>query len=615
MNHQTKNKLTFALAGNPNCGKTTLFNALTGSTAYVGNWPGVTVEKKSGRARYLDYSIEIVDLPGIYSLTPYSPEEALAGDFLLREKPDLIINIVDASNLERNLYLTTQLMELNIPMVIALNMMDVVSRRGDRIDCGLFSSLIGAAVVPVSASKGKGIPELLQVAVNAAQHPVLYHHVSKPDSGSRDPETELADARYRYIGTITRLAVKKHPESSKSATERIDAVATNRFFAIPVFFLSILLIFWLTFGSVGSFFVHGVEYLITECFSPTVDSVLQSAGTSVWVRSLVVQGVIAGVGAVLKFLPQILLLFLLLSLLEDSGYMARAAFIMDAPMRRIGLSGRAFVPLLMGFGCTVPAVMGTRILESEKDKRLTILITPFMSCSAKTPVYSLFIASFFAGARPLAMFLIYVFGILMGILSALLLKNSVLRGEPAPFVMELPDYRLPTLKSVWLHVERRMKDFLQKAGTTVFVATVIIWLLQSLTTDFHMTADSSQSILAAGGKLLAPIFTLCGFGAWKPTVALLTGLVAKESIVSTMSVLYSGNLTAALQMNFTRLSACSFLVFVLLYTPCAAALSTIRRETGSIKWAAASAFYQFATAWYCSALFFQCAMLFVGFFT
>lgn len=609
MNNQKENRLIFALAGNPNCGKTTLFNALTGSTAYVGNWPGVTVEKKTGRVRYKDYNIEVVDLPGIYSLTPYSPEEALAGNFLLQEKPDLIINIVDASNLERNLYLTTQLMELNIPMVIALNMMDVVARRGDRIDCALFSSLIGAAVIPISASKGEGLSGLLQAAVDSAHKPVLYHHVPQPAPGSRDPETELADARYRYIGNITRIAVKKHSASSKSVTEWIDTVATSRIFAIPVFFFSILLIFWLTFGSLGSFLVRGVEYLITVYLSPSADAALRAVGTSVWVRSLVVDGIIAGVGAVLKFLPQILLLFLLLSLLEDSGYMARAAFIMDAPMRKIGLSGRAFVPLLMGFGCTVPAVMGTRILENEKDKRLTILITPFMSCSAKTPVYSLFIAAFFVGARPLVMFLIYSFGICMGILSALLLKNSVLKGEPAPFVMELPDYRLPTPRSIWLHVERRMKDFLQKAGTTVFIATVLIWLLQSLSTDFHMTSDSSQSILAAVGKQIAPVFTLCGFGSWKPAVALLTGLVAKESIVSTMSVLYSGALTAALQSNFTRLSACSFLIFVLLYTPCAAALSTIRRETGSIKWMIFSAFYQLVTAWYCSAMFFQCAIL------
>jgi ferrous iron transport protein B len=608
-NKEKSKQLTFALAGNPNCGKTTLFNALTGSSAYVGNWPGVTVEKKSGRMQYLNHTIDLIDLPGVYSLEPYSPEEALAGNYLLREKPDLIINIVDASNLDRNLYLTTQLMELNIPMVIALNMMDVVERKGDHINCSLLSVLLGMQVVPISASKKDGLDALLKAAVEATQKPAVYHHITKPDRTSRDPEMELADARFRYIGNLTRKAMNKHAVTSKSITERIDAVATNRIFAIPVFFLTIMLIFWLTFGSVGSGLVYGVEYLISGHFSPMVNAALSGAGASVWVHSLVVDGIIAGVGAVLKFLPQILLLFLLLSLLEDSGYMARAAFIMDAPMRKIGLSGRAFVPLLMGFGCTVPAVMGTRILESEKDKRLTVLITPFMSCSAKTPVYSLFIAAFFVGARPLVMFLLYSLGIIMGILSALLFKNSVLKGEPAPFVMELPDYRLPTMNSVWIHVGRRMKDFLQKAGTTVFIATVIIWFLQSLSVNFHMTADSSQSILAAGGRLIAPVFTLCGFGSWKTTVSLLTGLVAKESIVSTMSVLYTENLTAALQANFTSLSACSFLIFVLLYTPCAAALGAIRRETGSLMWTAASAVYQFATAWYVSALFYQCAIL------
>jgi ferrous iron transporter FeoB len=604
-----KRHLTFALAGNPNCGKTTLFNALTGSSAYVGNWPGVTVEKKSGRLQYGDDTMEIIDLPGVYSLAPYSPEEALAGDYLRKEKPDLIIDIVDASNLERNLYLTTQLMELGIPMVIALNMMDVVEHRGDRIDCGLLSALLGIPAVPLSASKGSGLSALLKAAAETARKPAVSRRIAKPDAACRDPDLELAEARYRYIGKITGKAVKKHDSAAKSVTERIDAFATNRYFAIPLFLLTVMLIFWITFGPAGSCLVNAVENLISGRLSPAVQAGLRAAGASVWVRGFVVNGVIAGVGAVLKFLPQILLLFLLLSLLEDSGYMARAAFIMDAPMRKIGLSGRAFVPLLMGFGCTVPAVMGTRILESEKDKRLTVLITPFMSCSAKAPVYSLFIASFFVGARPLVMLLLYLFGILMGILSSLLFKNSVLKGKPAPFVMELPDYRLPTLKNVWLHVKRRMNDFLQKAGTTVFIATVIIWLLQSLSTDLRMIADSSQSILAAVGRLIAPVFTLCGFGSWKAAVALLTGLVAKESIISTMSVLNPGNLTAALRTDFTPLSACSFLIFVLLYTPCAAALGAIRRETGSLKWTAVSAIYQLFTAWYASALFYQCALL------
>jgi ferrous iron transport protein B len=615
MNAQNQQRhFTFALAGNPNCGKTTLFNALTGSTAYVGNWPGVTVEKKSGTVKYEENVIDIIDLPGIYSLDAYSPEEALTGKYLAEEKPDLIINIVDASNMERNLYLTTQLMELNIPIVIALNMMDVVNIRGDSIDCGLLSLLIGPAVVPISASKGEGLAALLAAAYRAARKPAGYHRVSRPRADCRDPETELADARYRYIGNITKKAVKKHSREKKSVTEKIDSIATNRFLAIPVFLLLIFFIFYITFGSVGSFLVRGVEYILTACISPSVRSSLVFLGASDWARGLVVDGVIAGVGSVLKFLPQILLLFLLLSLLEDSGYMARAAFIMDAPMRKIGLSGRAFVPLLMGFGCTVPAVMGTRILESQKDKRLTILITPFMSCSAKTPVYSLFIAAFFVGYRPLAMFLLYFFGIVIGLLSALLFKNSILKGEPASFVMELPDYRRPTVKTVWLHVERRIKDFLVKAGTSVFIATVVIWLLQSFSIELKMVSDSSQSILAVVGRQIAPLFTLCGFGSWKPAVSLLTGLVAKESVVSTMSVLYTGNLTAALCTNFTSLSACSFLIFVLFYTPCAAALTTIYREMASLKWTVVAAVYPLLTAWYLSAMFYQCGLLLQGLF-
>ncbi|NLG92869.1 MAG: ferrous iron transport protein B [Clostridiales bacterium] len=596
-----------ALVGNPNCGKTTLFNALTGSTATVGNWPGVTVEKKSGTVRYRNETLEIVDLPGIYSLVPYSPEEAIAGNFL-KKKPDLIINIVDASNLERNLYLTTQLMELHIPMVIALNMMDVVKRRGDFIDCALLSKLLKIETIPVAASKGEGLSELLRAASGAVKKPAVYPTIKKP-VGSHDVETALADARYQFIGELTQKAVKKHSASQKSISEKIDAVATNRYLAIPVFLLLILAVFYITFGPVGSFLVRCVDAFLTGWLSPLTNSALTAIGASAGVRSLILDGILAGLGAVLKFLPQILLLFLLLSLLEDSGYMARAAFIMDAPMRKIGLSGRAFVPLLMGFGCTVPAVMGTRILENEKDRRLTILILPFMSCSAKMPVYSLFISSFFAGHRPIAMLLIYFSGMVMGLLSALLFKNSILKGEPAPFVMELPDYRFPTAQTVWLQVERRIRDFLQKAGTTIFIATVVIWLLQRFTVDLRMTSDSSCSILAEVGRRIAPLFALCGFGDWKSAVSLLAGLISKESVISTMSVLYPGKLEIALQSNFTPLSACSFLIFVLFYTPCVTALAAVRRESGSLRWMALSAAYQFAAAWYLSAMFYQCALL------
>lgn len=604
-----KNTFTFALAGNPNCGKTTLFNNLTGSTANVGNWPGVTVEKKVGRAKYLNDDIKIIDLPGIYSIVPYSPEEAIAGKYLKSDRPDLIINIVDASNIERNLYLTTQLMELDIPIVIALNMMDVVRKRGDLINCKLLSKSMGIKVVPISASKGEGLAELLKAADEEAKKPADRRHIPMPVGFIKDKDTALADARYKYIEKIVNASVKKHNLSVKSVTEKIDLIATNRVLAIPLFLIIIILIFYITFGPVGSFLVSSMEFYINSICSPHIDSILRFFGTSVWVRSLILDGVIAGVGSVLKFLPQILLLFLLLSFLEDSGYMARAAFIMDAPMRKIGLSGKSFVPLLMGFGCTVPAVMGTRILENEKDKRLTVLITPFMSCSAKTPIYALFIGAFFESHRTIAMLSIYLFGIVMGILSALLLKNSVLKGKSAPFVMELPDYRLPSIKTISIHVKRRIKDFLQKAGTTVFIATVLIWVLQHLSVDFQMTADSSKSLLSLFGKTIAPIFTLCGFGEWKPAVSLLAGLVAKESVLSSMGVLYGGNLKAALQMSFTPISACSFIIFVLFYTPCIASLSAIRREMGGVKWAAASALYQFATAWYCSAMFYQGATL------
>ena len=596
----------YALAGNPNCGKTTLFNRLTGSSATVGNWPGVTVEKKSGIARWNGGCAHIVDLPGIYSLVPYTPEEALAKDFLHKEKPDLILNVIDATCLERSLYLTTQLLELKIPVVAALSMTDALSRRGGRVDCRLLSILLGVPVVPVCATRGTGTDALLETAAQALgtcpPTPLI-----RPGSGRRDPDLESAQARYRRIHAIVSKTVSG-AEGVHRVTERIDRIATNQYLSIPLFLLIVLAVFALTFGTAGNALVR-VMGLLIDSASESLAALLASAGVSFWVTDLILNGILAGVGAVLKFLPQIALLFLLLSFLEDSGYMARAAFIMDAPMRKIGLSGRSFVPLLMGFGCTVPAVMGTRILESEKDRRLTVLITPFMSCSAKMPVYSLFLGVFFAGRQPAAMLLIYLLGVLMGLFSAVFLKSTVLRGEPAPFLMELPDYRLPTLANIRKHVGRRVRDFLRRAGTTVFLATVAIWLLQSISVDFHMTSDSSRSLLAAAGHAAAPLFTLCGFGGWKQTVALLTGLVAKESIVGAYGVLCAGNPAAGLKDLFSPASACSYLIFILLYTPCSAALAAIRRESG-LRFALFSAFYQFATAWYTSALFYQLAMLF-----
>lgn len=595
-----------ALAGNPNCGKTTLFNRLTGSSAEVGNWPGVTVERKTGTARRGTFSARIVDLPGIYSLAAYTPEEKLAERFLRAEKPDLVINVVDACNPERNLYLTTQLLELGIPCVIALTMTDAALRRGDTIKPDLLSSLLGTAVIPVQASRGKGLDELLRAAEQTLGKPPARRR-SIAAAGGPDPDCAQAEARYRFIGSVTARTFRRGNRGSSHITETIDRIATGRIAAIPVFFLIVCLVFLLTFGTVGAWLVGLTGALIDAC-SSGAGFLLDAAGASPWVHSLIVDGVLTGVGAVLRFLPQILLLFLLLSLLEDSGYMARAAFIMDAPMRRLGLSGRSFVPLLMGFGCTVPAVMGARILENEKDRRLTILITPFLSCSAKLPVYLLFVSAFFKGKEPLVLMLLYFLGGLAGLLSAVLFKNSILKGEPAPFLMELPDYRMPSAENIRRHVGRRMKDFLQRAGTAVFAATVLIWLLQSVTPGLTAAGNSSQSLLAELGKRIAPVFTPCGFGGWGPAVALLSGLVAKESIAGAFGVLSAGNASKGLSQMFTPVTAFSFLIFTLLYTPCAAALAAIRREAG-LKACLFSALWQFAAAWYTSAMFYQCVLL------
>ena len=532
----------FALAGNPNCGKTTLFNQLTGSSQYVGNWPGVTVEKKEGRIKGVKKPINLLDLPGIYSLSPYSPEEIVTRNCLMNEHLELIINIVDATNIERNLYLTTQLAELGCPMIIALNMVDLLEKRGDSIDYKRLEKELGIPVVPISASRGTGLRELLsrsiayvdknpRVSVKNTYAPdvdmvlkgiegvlsktrldipahkrwtavkvfegdtITLSKTNLTEAQAReiaaykdmikttkhvDREMIIADQRYQYICDIcARCVIKGHSQGHVTLSDRIDMVATSRIFAIPVFLLMMLFIFFVTFGPFGNWLKDGAEWLIKDEFSSLVSSGLMAAGAAPWAQSLVIDGVIEGVGSVVSFLPQILLLFTLLSILEDSGYMARAAFIMDQLLRKIGLSGRAFVPMLMGFGCTVPAVMGTRTLENEKDKRLTILITPFMSCSAKMPVYSLFISVFFRDKSPLIIFSIYLLGIVVAVLTALLFKNTILKGDAAPFVMELPPYRFPTPKSLWLHVWERMKDFLTKAGTVLLAASIVIWFLQS----------------------------------------------------------------------------------------------------------------------------------------
>lgn len=664
--NQDKNKtINVVLAGNPNCGKTTLFNQLTGSKQYVGNWPGVTVEKKSGKVRNsLGRDIEVVDLPGIYSLSPYTPEEIVTRNCLLNDDPDVIIDIIDATNLERNLYLTTQLAELARPIVIALNMCDLLEKNGDKIDIPFLEKQLGIPIVPISASKNVGIDKLVEKVAelydngkyvpvkniysyevdrilreieealeDIKQHSyhrkrwtavklfegdkVTWNHYNFTDkqkahinlhvdeihtSKNVDREMIIADERYKYICSITQKAVtRKRPADYLSVSDKIDKVVTNRFFALPFFLIVMLMVFAVTFGTPGTLLRDGATYLITDLLGGGLESLLVSVNASAWAQSLVIDGIIAGVGSVISFLPQIMLLFTLLSLLEDSGYMSRAAFIMDKLLRYIGLSGRAFVPMLMGFGCTVPAVLATRTLENQKDKRLTILITPFMSCSAKMPVYLLFISYFFPDCGPLVIFGIYILGMVVGVLTALLFKSTILKGKNAPFVMELPPYRMPSPKSLWLHVWDRLKDFLVRAGTVLLGASILIWFLQSFNFSMQMVSPD-ESMLASIGKFIAPVFSICGFGDWRASVSLVTGIAAKESVASTLAVLYPG---ASLSSAFSPLSAFSFLVFVLLYTPCIAALSAIRKEMGSAKWTAVTIVYQIFVAWLASALVYQ----------
>ena len=633
--------LTFALAGNQNCGKTTLFNQLTGSNQHVGNFPGVTVDRKSGAIKGHPET-EVTDLPGIYSMSPYSSEEIVTRQFIIGEKPTGIINIVDATNIERNLYLTMQLMELDIPMVLALNMMDEVRANGGTIDVQKLSDDLGIPVVPITAAKGEGVSELMDRAVETAKNRVLpkvydfcaanspvhrcVHAVvhliedhaerlglpprfcaTKLIEGDRDMadrlvldqnerellehcivqmETEngldrnasLADMRYTFIEQVTADAVVKcHESKEHKRSVAWDRVLTGKYTALPVFFGVMLLIFWLTFDVIGQglsdLLALGIDYVTAG-----VDGALTAYGINPVVHSLIIDGIFAGVGSVLSFLPIIVTLFFFLSILEDTGYMARVAFVMDKLLRKIGLSGRSIVPLLIGFGCSVPAIMATRTVSSDRDRKMTILLTPYMSCSAKIPIYGFFTAAFFTDHKALVMISLYVLGIVVGILAALVMKGTAFRGKPVPFVMELPNYRMPSAKSVGLLLWEKAKDFLQRAFTVIFLATVVIWFLQSFDTRLNVVTDSADSLLALIGQWLAVLFRPLGFGDWRCATALISGFIAKESVVSTLQVLL-GN--AAITSLFTTRSAISFLVFTLLYTPCIAAVATIRRELGS----------------------------------
>ena len=655
--------MIFALAGNQNCGKTTLFNALTGSNQHVGNFPGVTVDQKMGDIKGTK-NCSVVDLPGIYSIRPYTQEEIVSRDFILEGKPDGIINIVDATNIERNLYLTLQLLELNLPMVVALNMMDEVRANGGTVDVKKLSESLGVPVIPISAAKNEGVSELSDKMVYVAKNRILpkridfcsdgpvhrcihavahviedhAHNISVPprfcatkliegddeyfaeklelDKNEReliehsivemehdtglDRNAALADMRYTFIEkSVTQSVVKCNESREHKRSVKMDEVLTGKYTALPVFFGVMFLVFWLTFNVIGSklsdLLSLGIGALTNLC-----DKGLTAYGINPVVHSLIIDGIFAGVGSVLSFLPIIVTLFFFLSILEDTGYMARVAFVMDKLLRKIGLSGRSFVPMLIGFGCSVPAIMSTRTLSSDRDRKMTILLTPYMSCSAKIPIYAVFTAAFFAKYRALVMIGLYVTGIVLGIIVALILKKTAFKGEPVPFVMELPNYRMPSPKSVFLLLWEKARDFLQRAFTVIFLATIIIWFLQSFDTRLNVVDDSADSLLAMVGKFIAPIFTPLGFGDWRAVTALISGFTAKEAVVSTLSVLMNtgtAELGTVLPNIFSGLSAVSFLVFTLLYTPCVAAVATIKKELGSRAKTVGVVFMQCAVAY------------------
>ena len=666
--------LTFALAGNQNCGKTTLFNQLTGSNQHVGNFPGVTVDRKDGAIRGVENTL-VTDLPGIYSMSPYSSEELVTRRFVLDEHPRGIINIVDATNIERNLYLTMQLMELDVPMVLALNMMDEVRQNGGSVRVNEMEEMLGIPVVPISAAKNEGIEELIDHAVHVAKYreapgrqdfcdvndhngavhrclhgimsliedhaydagiPVRFS-ASKLAEGDQlvldrlnldqneketlehiitqmekerglDRAAAIADMRFSFIQKVCGATVVKPKESREHARSvAIDRVLTGKYTAIPAFIGIMGLVFWLTFNVIGAFLSNLLDMGI-GALTDIVDRGMTAANVNPVLHSLVIDGIFTGVGSVLSFLPVIVTLFFFLSMLEDSGYMARVAFVMDKLLRKIGLSGRSVVPMLIGFGCTVPGVMASRTLPSERDRKMTILLTPFMSCSAKLPIYSFFAAAFFPGKGALVMVILYFTGILVGILMALLMRGTMFKGEAVPFVMELPNYRMPGAKNVAQLLWEKAKDFLQRAFTVIFVATIIIWFLQTFDLRFNIVSDSKDSILAVVAGWIAPIFAPLGFGDWRISTALITGFMAKESVVSTLTVLFGSS--TALATLLTPLSAASLLVFCLLYTPCVAAIASVKRELGG-KWAAGVVIGQCVIAWLMAGLVYGMGSLFI----
>ena len=667
--------LTFALVGNQNCGKTTLFNQLTGSNQHVGNFPGVTVDRKDGEIKGYSNTC-ITDLPGIYSMSPYSSEEIVTREFLLQDKPKGIINIVDATNIERNLYLTMQLMELNIPMVVALNMMDEMRVNGGSVLVNELEAFLGVPVIPISAAKGEGIEELVSHAIHVAKyqegpqvvdfcsangtkqesavhrciHAIMHlieDHANKAgipvrfaagklaendklvldklslsqneketlehinlqmeEESGMDRAAAIASMRFSYIKRACRQTViRPHESRERARSRRIDKILTGKYTGIPAFIAIMGLVFWLTFNVIGAFLQSLLEQGI-NALTELTDKGLTAIKVNSVLHSLIIDGIFTGVGSVLSFLPIIVTLFFFLSMLEDSGYMARVAFIMDKLLRKIGLSGRSIVPMLIGFGCTVPGVMASRTLSSERDRKMTILLTPFMSCSAKLPIYAFFASAFFPGRGAIVMIALYFFGIVMGILMALFMKGTMFKGEPVPFVMELPNYRMPGAKNVAQLLWEKAKDFLQRAFTVIFVATIVIWFLQSFNIRLNLVTDSQDSILAMVAGFIAPIFKPLGFGDWRISTSLITGFMAKESVVSTLNVLFGS--TEKLLAVLTPVGAASLLVFCLLYTPCVAAVASVKRELGG-RWAAGMVVWQCLIAWIAALAVYMIAGLF-----
>lgn len=661
--------LRYALIGNPNCGKTTLFNYLTGSRAHIGNWPGVTVERREGVCRLGEEEVYIVDLPGIYSLSPYSAEEIISRNYIIEQKPDLIINIVDATNLERNLYLTSQLIEMDIPIIIVLNMIDEIYARGDMIKIDRLEMILGIVVIPISASRGEGIDVLMAEAsrasksggicrpllsdtavfsyaqkirkaaakdgcslslfsavklmegdiniqaLNLASETVDYINfliVSGEKKIRRDWEITIADLRYKKIKIVVDSCTE-WAERSNGISDKIDKIVTNRFLAIPIFIMIMTLIFQITFGRFGTALSDCMDFFVSTVVSTAVRQLLNVCSAGELLTGLAADGIVSGVGMVFIFLPQILILFLFLSILEDCGYMARAAFIMDKPLRCFGLSGKTFVPLLMGFGCSVPAIMAARTLENEDDRRLAIILTPFMSCGARLPIYTMFAGTFFAENQAMVVVSLYLLGVAAALLSGILLRPIVSKGKSRDFIMELPPYRLPSAKTVVLHVWERVCEFIKKAFSILLTASIIIWFMQNFDFRLKPLTGNENSMLGLIGQAVSPFFKPLGFGSWKISAALLTGFAAKETVVSTLGILYNntGSNISSLRAELTPLSAYSCMVFALLYMPCAAAVAAIHKEMNSWKWTFFAIAYQTAVAWASAFIIYQFGSFFI----